>query len=415
MARNEDSLRGPIVSQHKRYAAWMVADGLGGSLAGDVASRRAVDAASTALLSMPASASLETVSRTVLDAAQTAVRELRAEADAHDAASTLSVLITDGASISWAHVGDTRIYRLRDGRCEQLTQDQSVAYAMLSAANRSGDTREHPERSNLYSVLGSASLSPEIGEEEPLRAYDAFLICSDGVWEPVAEAEMAESLDESPSAKSWLDRVRQKVHVAQQQHRDNFSAIAIRAGALPGEFSLAEFVGPQDRLRLAFLGTALVSFGLGVWIGRMSGNDSTTPAPVEPPAAVDNSFTPATNPVTEARLPEAIETTAEPPPTETAFETLPDEPATTDTAQIEAVPVGATPFEAAPVEPSAARMPPPSVQVAPAENLRSSRDPAEQPNVPIEEPSVITTDDVRTELQDATHRPPQAVEESREH
>ena len=148
---------------------------------------------------------------------------------------TVVALWVDAASRQavWAHVGDSRLYRVRHGRCEALTGDDSVVQQMVAAGYISAEeARHHPRKNQLLSALGS---------EEPLQVHtlsqpdsvmegDAFLLCCDGWWDLLSPADIARLLDASGSPQAWLDRMAGQIQAAQLPNQDNYSAIAVWVG-----------------------------------------------------------------------------------------------------------------------------------------------------------------------------------------
>jgi len=224
--RNEDRV-GTWGSAGDRLQAWAVADGLGGHQAGDVAAQHAVDAAlrcvEHALDDTP-----ETVVRKALEAAQGAVLEARAQAGPRsDMATTLALVVSDGERVAWGHAGDTRVYRLRDGRAEVLTRDHTVAESMRTLAGQPQNRSLAPEHSNsLISAIGNDDAFFDVSDVEPLLADDVFLICSDGLWAHVPERALVSDRQAAADLPEWIERLRHRVEDAQDPHQDNYSGIA---------------------------------------------------------------------------------------------------------------------------------------------------------------------------------------------
>jgi serine/threonine protein phosphatase PrpC len=108
--------------------------------------------------------------------------------------STAAVVAWSGPYLAVGHVGDSRVYRLRDGELRTLTVDHSVA----EEARRAGMEPEAVEAAGFRHMLTRAVGMPgELGAEvvaERLRPGDVLLLCSDGVWEPLHAEEIAEAL-----------------------------------------------------------------------------------------------------------------------------------------------------------------------------------------------------------------------------
>lgn len=176
----------------------VVADGMGGLAQGEVASQIAVQTVLHSSLPETAS-SPETQQAWLRDLFQTANAAIAREL--HEGGTTLSVVFACGSRLSVAHVGDSRIYLLRDGELQQLSEDHSLV-AMLVASGQitPEESITHPERNILTKSLGTKphlsdgyvqDLEQTTGELTlTLQNDDIILLCSDGLWDLVREPEL---------------------------------------------------------------------------------------------------------------------------------------------------------------------------------------------------------------------------------
>jgi len=218
----------------------VVADGAGGHGGGDVASKLVV----RHIIDQVASAPLARVDevRDLLIDTNAQLRRHRPDSDnTKDMHSTVVALFVDLAAQQalWGHAGDSRLYLFRDGLMLSHTRDHSVVQSMVDAGMLLPEQiRTHPRRSELQSALGSQPEDLLVSTSTapwPLAQRDVFLLCTDGLWEYVDEAEMCASLSRAADPSAWLAQLEQLVlqHAAAigKPGHDNFSGIAVWIGA----------------------------------------------------------------------------------------------------------------------------------------------------------------------------------------
>jgi len=163
-----------------------VADGVGGYEGGGVASRLVVRAVSE-VLAQPPGDGVEPAER-LGEALRVANRQVHQRRRGRLAlmGSTVAALLVDGGAAVVGHVGDSRVYRLREGRLECLTRDHTVG-AQLAAAGVDGSAQAHV----LTRALGTYPVvAPEL-RLATARRRDVFLLCTDGLSGALREGEMA--------------------------------------------------------------------------------------------------------------------------------------------------------------------------------------------------------------------------------
>ena len=212
----------------------VVADGAGGHRDGATASRLTVDAVVSNLARVPAWDEPALVA--AIDAAGVAVRKHRDEGPARSAmASTVALLCIDAGvrTARWAHLGDTRILFFRRGTVTLLTRDHSVRQSLVDARLVSGAwPAAGPDRSALYAAVGAeGDTRPQAGECPALLDGDAFLLCSDGVWDTVDATHLAALLGRAGSAREWVEAIGAAIRQAAKPRQDNYTAIGIRVGS----------------------------------------------------------------------------------------------------------------------------------------------------------------------------------------
>ena len=225
---NEDNVR--ICRAGDRWVA-IVADGAGGHRGGAEASRRAVDALEAALCADGTHFDADALTAGVLaahaDVFAAAQRNVHGAARMH---STVVVLWIDlqSASALWSHVGDSRLYRVRDGVAVLLTSDDSVVQRMVDAGLMSTEQAVvHPQKNQLLAALGIEDDVEPHTASAALRDGDAFLLCSDGWWDTLDAQSIAEDLVRGDSPDDWLDAMQQRIESRGAPRQDNFSAVAL--------------------------------------------------------------------------------------------------------------------------------------------------------------------------------------------
>lgn len=232
----EDALAYAV--QNAQAGCWVIADGVGGRGAGEIASQLAVDSILTGFRNTPACT--ENNLRRLLESAHQAVFTARRPNTAGaDMATTAAVLITAKNRAIWGHVGDSRLYHFRDGRLMHRTADQSLLNMLVACgALPEADINHHPQRNLILHALGQDD-TPAFCLHGPvsMQAGDGFLLCTDGVWELVNDIELLECWQNSRSANHWLAGLQQLLEprAAEQNSTgkpaDNYSAIAVKITA----------------------------------------------------------------------------------------------------------------------------------------------------------------------------------------
>lgn len=182
---NEDSL----VVQPPLY---VVADGMGGHAAGEVASEIAVQVIAERAPSTPDGAELSAAVGAANEEILLAARDGRGR---DGMGTTVTAAILEGERLVIAQVGDSRAYLLHQGRLQQLTRDHSLVADMIEAGRLTPEeARVHPGRSVITRALGSVEgTQPDIYELN-VEAGDRLLLCSDGLTGMVRDAEIEKIL-----------------------------------------------------------------------------------------------------------------------------------------------------------------------------------------------------------------------------
>ncbi|HEY2053894.1 MAG TPA: Stp1/IreP family PP2C-type Ser/Thr phosphatase [Solirubrobacterales bacterium] len=216
---NEDSVfvRAPL---------FVIADGMGGARAGEVASKTVVDAFDRPLPEAPP----ERVLKETIEGANRAVYALaREDSNLSGMGTTTTAAILDESTdeVAIGHVGDSRAYRLRRGKLERLTRDHSLVEEMRRKGQLTeAQAEDHPQRSIITRSVGP---EPEVDvdlQTVPAQAGDIFLLCSDGLTTMLDDEHIERLLTR---ATSMPNAVRALVDEANRAGgRDNISVIAFK-------------------------------------------------------------------------------------------------------------------------------------------------------------------------------------------
>jgi protein phosphatase len=190
---NEDA-----VFMDEEHGIFLLADGMGGAAGGEIASALAVGAAYDVLrgrLPRTDALSLPRLLADALASAQSALlkRSLR-EPDLAGMGTTLEIMVVKDREAFLCHVGDSRVYLLRNGELRQLTRDDNMASLLMEQEHLSPEAVPPQARHILTQAVGASdTLVPEIRTVE-VRENDIFLICSDGLTGMLTDPEIAEIL-----------------------------------------------------------------------------------------------------------------------------------------------------------------------------------------------------------------------------
>jgi PPM family protein phosphatase len=231
-----------------RAPLFVVADGMGGAQAGEVASRIAIESFQSGLRD---SAAPESALAELTRQANARIHELsHSHAEQAGMGTTLTAVYVGEHEISIAHVGDSRAYRLRDGVLERLTDDHSLVDELLRQGRLTPEEAlEHPQRSVITRALG-----PEGAVEVDTRSYsarggDVYLLCSDGLTTMLSEDRLAELL----LARATLREAGEALIVAANEAggRDNITVVLLRLEELD-----ASVTPPTEEASAVSTGTA---------------------------------------------------------------------------------------------------------------------------------------------------------------
>ena len=226
-AKNEDAV-GRLT--RSGICCMAAADGIGTYGSGDIASGVVVD---TILRAFSADAEVsKNAALAYMEAANNAIEQLkRSNETMSDLAASVVMVIADKKSAVMAYCGDSRIYRISGSLIQEVSDDQTGAFAaFLDGQLRYSEIRNNPARKNVLHRLGDGTgFHAVVSEPVKLSGRDKFLLCTDGLWEYVTEDFMEESLKGAKAPRDWLERLVEERRRRAPEFSDNYSAITFFA------------------------------------------------------------------------------------------------------------------------------------------------------------------------------------------
>lgn len=227
---NEDSY---LLDAERRI--FVVADGVGGAHAGEVASRTAVEVLDEAFRHHQPGEDVEDLMEIAVQRANASIYQMSREGKQFAMmATTVVVLHLDGARATVGHVGDSRIYRLDPaGRLHRETEDHSVVEEEVRAGRMTAEqAATHPSRNVISRALGA-----EASVEVDLKTIDVedgtvFLLCSDGITRHLPDAELSAVLRDSDTLDAACAEMKRRCF--ERGAEDNLTAVVVRLGARAG-------------------------------------------------------------------------------------------------------------------------------------------------------------------------------------
>src|ERR1700738_1541095 len=233
---NEDSIGcfapGDALAAERKGYLYVVADGLGGHSAGEVASSSAVATLGEEYYSPSNHTRIEPALRQAVQKANLRIHELtHRHAEYRSMETTLSALVVAGAQAYVAHIGDTRVYHWRDGRLSQLTSDHSEAAELVRLRILKPErVRDHPGRNVLTRTLGSRLIPRPDYVRQPVLPGDQFALCSDGLWSEIEDLGLGQVLADCQPAQACRELL---ARALARDCSDNVSIQVVRVNAVP--------------------------------------------------------------------------------------------------------------------------------------------------------------------------------------
>ncbi|NIR60164.1 MAG: serine/threonine-protein phosphatase [Gammaproteobacteria bacterium] len=240
--------------EHDGTLLMVVADGMGGHAGGELAAETVI---STFARSFPRTAKplpdpaayLKRLIETAHDRVLALARERQ---PALDPRTTCVACVVQEGMAWWAHVGDSRLYLLRDGRVIDRTRDHTYVEELYQqGVIAQEDTRRHPMRNYVTECVGGNEERPyvSLGAQTPLAEGDVLLLCSDGLWGALGERRIGQLLAEHPLSAA-VESMGTEAEMESYPSSDNISIVAVR-WAPQAETGAERRSGPREPARQA--------------------------------------------------------------------------------------------------------------------------------------------------------------------
>ncbi len=261
-ANNEDS-----VYAGARLLA--LADGMGGHAAGEVASQLVIAALAHLDDDEPGGDLLSKLDSAVREGNSAIAAHVEADPELEGMGTTLTAILFDGNRLGLVHIGDSRGYLLRDGELAQITKDDTFVQTLVDEGRITAEeAHSHPQRSLIMRALTGHEVEPTLIMREA-RAGDRYLLCSDGLSDPVSHDTILDALQISDVAES----------------ADRLIELALRGG------------GPDN---VTVVVADVIDYDYGqtqpILAGAVSGDDDQAPRPTPPRDARPRSILAAPKP-----------------------------------------------------------------------------------------------------------------------
>lgn len=218
----------------------VLADGMGGHMHGEVAAHLAVKAFVGAFeqAALPRVPEPDAFLREIMQRAHMdIIRHAREQMLPGNPGTTCVVALVQDGQVHWAHAGDSRLYLLRGREVVARTRDHSVVQQWADwGVIKPEEMRTHPDRNRITNCLGGVEdmFYVESGPAAPLQSGDVLLLCSDGLWGPLNDAELAAELLDTPLPET-LDQLMSKALGREGPRADNATAVVARWGDAENE------------------------------------------------------------------------------------------------------------------------------------------------------------------------------------
>ncbi|MDR1720287.1 MAG: protein phosphatase 2C domain-containing protein [Dysgonamonadaceae bacterium] len=227
---NEDSIYPRNEEASVNDKLFLVCDGVGGANKGEVASALACESIKTyfrTFLEPEKTVNAEFIEKSIRYAETRFDEYVKENPEARGMATTVCLIYLSANGIFLTHAGDSRIYQIRNGNIIFKTEDHSLVNSWIKTGRLDVENaRNHPQKNVIYRAIQSSRQPVEIDVTQltDIRPGDAFLMCTDGIYDAISEKEICEILNENGNAESKLTKIKES---CSSRALDNYSAYLI--------------------------------------------------------------------------------------------------------------------------------------------------------------------------------------------
>lgn len=225
-SHNEDAME--VLVEDNRWCC-ILADGLGGMGGGADASEAVVETLKQCFQS--GYMNENTLHACCMKAHEAVIEKKNALHQLGQMYATVVLVYGTAERLYWTHCGDSRLYLFCDDTICYLTKDHSVPQMLVNCGEISqNEIRFHPDRNRLLSCLGNPEQEPNLSAigAMDVRSGLTGLLCSDGFWELLTEAQMLQMLDDSEDVGMWVKKMVGRIRrMPMDEKMDNYSVIGL--------------------------------------------------------------------------------------------------------------------------------------------------------------------------------------------
>jgi serine/threonine protein phosphatase PrpC len=211
---------------------FIIADGMGGHRSGDVASKTAVDFVSNYILQFPEVLSEEkNINEAIRDIVKKANTNIYIKSNKYESNSgmgtTFIIAVVSGNQLYIGHVGDSRVYTIREGNIKRLTTDHSYVEELVQTGSLTREEAEnHPDRNIITRALGCSEDIEVDTYTYEMQQDDYIIMCTDGLTNKLSEAEIKEIVENSAELEQACEELIKKAN--EKGGEDNITVIIIK-------------------------------------------------------------------------------------------------------------------------------------------------------------------------------------------